>query len=176
VDRTGAGLARAQELGGVAKGLAAAVPSLARLESEQTPLYKQTEAFNECMTKVIYPAGNTKLQDGASTTGVEDYKEFWYSLVGLDSIGQGFTGNGPSVRFLVGNSGQTLRSQPVGRGHQTQRACQLLARSPLPPLGTRPPSPPKSRRTSRWCRATRRRCRTSTGPLSQGPADGSGQG
>ncbi len=61
---------------------------------------------------MIYPAGNTKIQDGSSTTGVEDYKEFWYSLVGLDSIGQGFDGNGPVAKFLVGNSGQTLRSQP----------------------------------------------------------------
>ncbi len=34
---------RRTELGGVAKGLAASVPSLARLESEQTPLYKQTD-------------------------------------------------------------------------------------------------------------------------------------
>ncbi len=102
-----------EELGGVAKGLGSVGPALAHLQAEQTPLYKQTELFNKCMTNVIYPAGNTKIQDGTSTTGVENYKEFWYSLVGLASIGQGFDGNGPSARFLVGNSGQTLRSQPT---------------------------------------------------------------
>ena len=165
-----------EELGGVAKGLAASVPSLARLESEQTPLYKQTEAFNECMTKVIYPAGNTKLQDGSSTTGVEDYKEFWYSLVGLDSIGQGFTGNGPSVRFLVGNSGQTLRSQPTSVVGTNLKGAQLLARSPLPPLGTRPAFPAEEPAYEPLVPCDTQALPNFNGPLSQGPADGSGQG
>src|SRR5207245_3987538 len=51
------------ELGGVAKGLVAAAPSLAKLTGEQVPLYKQTEAFNKCLTNVIFPAGDEKLQD-----------------------------------------------------------------------------------------------------------------
>src|SRR6202022_3803923 len=59
------------ELGGVAKGLVEATPSLAQLTSEQTPFYRQTELFNKCLTKVLLPAGNTKLQDGAATSGVE---------------------------------------------------------------------------------------------------------
>ncbi len=165
-----------EELGGVAKGLAASVPSLARLESEQTPLYKQTEAFNECMTKVIYPAGNTKLQDGTSTTGVEDYKDFWYSLVGLDSIGQGFTGNGPSVRFLVGNSGQTLRSQPTKLVGSDIEGSKLLARSPLAPLGTRPAFPAEEPPYEPLVPCDTQALPNFNGPLSQGPADGSGEG
>jgi phospholipid/cholesterol/gamma-HCH transport system substrate-binding protein len=166
-----------EELGGVAKGLEESVPSLARLTSEQTPLYKQTEAFNECMTKVIYPAGNTKIQDGPSTTGVENYKEFWYSLVGLDSIGQGFTGNGPAVRFLVGNSGQTLRSQPVGiLGTHLKTQGQLLTRSPLTPLGTRPAYPAEEPPYEPLVPCDTQALPNFNGPLSQGPADGSGQG
>jgi phospholipid/cholesterol/gamma-HCH transport system substrate-binding protein len=165
------------ELGGVAKGLEESVPSLARLTSEQTPLYKQTEAFNECMTKVIYPAGNTKIQDGPNTTGVENYKEFWYSLVGLDSIGQGFTGNGPAVRFLVGNSGQTLRSQPVGiLGTHVGTQGQLLTRAPLPPLGTRPAYPAEEPPYQPLVPCDTQALPNFNGPLSQGPADGSGQG
>jgi phospholipid/cholesterol/gamma-HCH transport system substrate-binding protein len=164
------------ELGGVAKGLAASVPSLARLTSEQTPLYKQTEAFNECMTKVIYPAGNTKIQDGSSTTGVENYKEFWYSLVGLDSIGQGFTGNGPMVRFLVGNSGQTLKSQPVSISGTSLKGEPLLAHSPLPPLGTRPAFPAEEPPYEPLVPCDTQALPNFNGPLSQGPADGSGQG
>jgi phospholipid/cholesterol/gamma-HCH transport system substrate-binding protein len=165
------------ELGGVAKGLEESVPSLARLTSEQTPLYKQTEAFNECMTKVIYPAGNTKIQDGSNTTGVENYKEFWYSLVGLDSIGQGFTGNGPAVRFLVGNSGQTLRSQPVGiLGAHVKTQGQLLTRAPLPPLGTRPAYPAEEPPYQPLVPCDTQALPNFNGPLSQGPADGSGQG
>jgi phospholipid/cholesterol/gamma-HCH transport system substrate-binding protein len=166
-----------EELGGVAEGLKESVPSLARLQSEQTPLYKQTEAFNECMTKVIYPAGNTKIQDGSSTTGVENYKEFWYSLVGLDSIGQGFTGNGPAVRFLVGNSGQTLRSQPVSiLGAHPKTQGRLLTRSPLTPLGTRPAYPAEEPPYEPLVPCDTQALPNFNGPLSQGPADGSGQG
>ena len=64
------------------------------------PFQKQAELFNKCLTKVIYPAGNTKLQDGVSTSGVENYKEFWYGLVGLSGIGQNFDGNGSFARLI----------------------------------------------------------------------------
>jgi len=131
------------ELGGVAKGLKEATPALAKLSAEQVPLYKETEAFNKCLTKVIYPTGNAKLQDGHATSGVENYKEFWYGLVGLTGIGQNFDGNGPFTQFLVGNSGATLVSKPTTLvGHTTSGAGEkLLTRSPLSPLGTRPAFP-----------------------------------
>ena len=126
------------------------------------PVYKQTEAFNKCLTKVIFPAGNTKLQDGNATSGVEDYKEFWYSLVGLSGIGQSFDGNGTFTKFLVGNSGATLKSAPAtligknlkGSTCSPTRRCRRRARAR--------PSRPPSRPTSRWCPATSRRCRNST--------------
>jgi len=164
-----------EELGGVAKGLYTSVPSLARLESEQTTLYNQTEAFNKCMTKVIYPAGNTKIQDGSSTTGVENYKEFWYSLVGLNSIGQGFTGNGPMARFLVGNSGKTLRSTPTGVLGSSLKGEPLLGRSALQPLGTRPAFPKEEPPYEPLVPCYKQALPNFNGPLSQGPADGSGQ-
>jgi ABC-type transporter Mla subunit MlaD len=162
------------ELGGVARGLAAAMPSLASLESEQVPLFKQTELFNKCLTNVLYPAGNTKIQDGASTSGVEAYKEFWYSLVGLASLGQSFDGNGLTAKFLVGNSGQTLKSAHVKALGSTGEGLQLLGRSPLPPLGTRPAypaeEPPYQPRVPCYTQALP----DFNGPLSQGPADGTG--
>lgn len=162
------------ELGGVAKALAAATPSLAGVEAESIPFFHQTDLFNKCLTKVLYPAGNTKLQDGSSTSGVETYKEFWYSLVGLAGIGQSFDGNGSVVKFLVGNSGDTVRSQPTSILGYKHQGDQLIARSPLTPLGTRPAypgvEPPYQPLVS---------CYTQTlpnfnGPLSSGPADGSG--
>ncbi len=165
-----------EELGGVAKGLTAAVPALASLQSEQTPLFKQTEAFNQCLTKVIFPAGNAKLQDGSSTSGVEDYKEFWYSLVGLNSIGQGFNGNGPVVKALLGNAGQTLRSQPVGILGSNLKGQQLLARAPVTPLGTRPAYPGAEPPYEPLVPCAGQALPDFNGPLSQGPADGSGQG
>jgi phospholipid/cholesterol/gamma-HCH transport system substrate-binding protein len=161
------------ELGGVAKGLEASLPSLAKLTTEQTPLYKTTGEFNKCLTKVIYPAGNTKLQDGSSTSGVEDYKEFWYSLVGLDSIGQDFDGNGPFAKFLIGNSGETLLSQPTSILDTKLKGARLLTRSPLKPLGTRPAYPAEEPPYEPHVACDTQTLPNFNGPLSEGAADGS---
>jgi ABC-type transporter Mla subunit MlaD len=164
------------ELGGVAKGLDAGVPTFARLEGESIPLFHQTDLFNKCLTNVLFPAGNTKIQDGASTSGVEDYKEFWYSLVGLNGIGQTFNGNGTVGKFLVGNSGQTLRSQPTSILGTNLKGLQLLTRSPLTPLGTRPAFPAEEPSYQPLVPCYTQKLPEFNGPLSQGPADGSGQG
>ncbi len=129
------------ELGGVAKGLVVATPALAKLFGEQPAFFEQTDAFSKCLTKVFYPAGNTKLQDGPNTSGVEDYKEFWYALAGLAGIGQNFDGNGSMSRFLVGGGGATFRSAPVGIVGSSAKGLSLVARSPLTPEGTRPAFP-----------------------------------
>jgi phospholipid/cholesterol/gamma-HCH transport system substrate-binding protein len=161
------------ELGGVAKGLAAATPSFGRLIGEQTPFYRQGDLFNKCLTKLIYPAGNTKLQDGASTSGVENYKEFWYSLVGLNGIGQNFNGNGTVGRFLVGNSGQTLRSRPTSILGTKLQGLKMLTHSPLTPLGTRPAYPAEEPAYKPLVPCYTQALPNFNGPLSQGPADGS---
>ncbi|HMD52233.1 MAG TPA: MlaD family protein [Solirubrobacteraceae bacterium] len=162
------------ELGGVAKGLESAAPALAQLEAEQIPLFQQTELFNKCLTNVIYPAGNTRLQDGASTSGVEDYKEFWYSLVGLAGAGQTFDGNGPVAKFLVGNSGATVRSQPTSILGTNLQGLRLLARSPLTPLGTRPAYPAEEPEYRPLVPCYKQKLPNFNGPLSQGPPDGAG--
>ena len=162
------------ELGGVAAGLAEAAPSLARLQAEQIPLYQQTELFNKCLTNLIYPAGNTKIQDGTSTSGVENYKEFWYSLVGLAGVGQGFDGNGASSRFIVGNSGQTLVSAPTSIVGKNIQGLRMLAHSPLPPLGTRPAYPKEEPSYQPLVPCYKQSLPNFNGPLSQGPPDGSG--
>jgi phospholipid/cholesterol/gamma-HCH transport system substrate-binding protein len=164
------------ELGGVAKGLAASVPSLVGLVNSQKPVFHQTELFNKCLTNVIFPAGNTKLQDGSSTSGVEDYKEFWYSLVGLAGVGQNFNGNGTYAKFLVGNSGDTLLSEPTSILGTKLKGQQLLTRSPLTPLGTRPAYPAEEPPYEPLVPCYTQKLPEFNGPLSQGPADGSGQG
>jgi phospholipid/cholesterol/gamma-HCH transport system substrate-binding protein len=161
------------ELGGVAKGLENSIPSLAKLTTEQRPLFKTTGEFNKCLTKVIFPAGNTKLQDGSSTSGVEDYKEFWYSLVGLDSLGQDSDGNGPFAKFLIGNSGQTLRSQPTSILGTDLKGERLLTRSPLTPLGTRPAYPAEEPPYEPHVACDTQTLPNFNGPLSEGSADGS---
>lgn len=163
------------ELGGVAKGLAEATPSLAKLTGEQIPVYKQTELFNKCLTNVIYPTGDAKLQDGSSTTGIENYKEFWYSMVGLSGVGQSFDGNGSFAKFLVGNSGVTIKSKPataVGASIEGT-GLSLLARSPEQPLGTRPAFPSEEPPYEPLQPCYKQALPEFNGPLSNGPADGS---
>jgi hypothetical protein len=122
---------------------------------------------------VIIPAGNTKLQDGSASSGVEDYKEFWYSLVGLNGIGQSFDGNGSRVKFLVGNSGQTLRSRETSILGSKVKGQRLLGRSPLTPLGTRPAYPAEEPPYQPLVPCYKQALPDFNGPLSQGPADGS---
>lgn len=162
------------ELGGVAAGLNEAAPTLAKLLGEQAPFYKQTDAFSQCLSKVFFPAGNTKLQDGSSTSGVEVYKEFWYSLTGLAGIGQSFTGNGPMAHFLVGNSGQVLRSAHTSILGTNLQGLPLLAHAPLAPQGTRPAYPAEEPPYRPLVPCNTQALPEFNGPLSQGPADGSG--
>jgi ABC-type transporter Mla subunit MlaD len=162
------------ELGGVAKGLLAATPQLAQLTNEQTPFYKQTELFNKCLTNVLYPAGNTKLQDGGATSGVEDYKEFWYGLTGLAGIGQSFDGNGTMTHFLLGSGGPTLRSQPAAVQGGSTTGLKLLAHASLPPQGTHPAFPKTEPEYKPLVPCYKQAIPEFNGPLSQGPADGNG--
>ncbi len=162
------------ELGGVAKALQAATPQLAQLTAEQTPFYKQTELFNKCLSKVLYPAGNTKLQDGAATSGVEDYKEFWYGLTGLSGIGQSFDGNGTMTHFLLGSGGPTLRSQPASVEGSSTTGLKLLAHASLQPQGTHPALPKTEPAYKPLVPCYTQAVPEFNGPLSQGPADGNG--
>ncbi len=162
------------ELGGVSKGLVEATPQLAQLAAEQTPFYKQTEAFNKCLTKVFFPAGNTRLQDGSATSGVEDYKEFWYGLTGLAGIGQTFDGNGTLTKFLLGGGGPTIRSTEATAENRNIKGLKLLAHASLAPEGTRPAFPKTEPPYKPLVPCYTQALPEFNGPLSQGPADGSG--
>ena len=162
------------ELGGIAIGLKAAAPTFAKLTSELTPLYNQTGAFSQCLSKVFYPEANTKLQDGASTSGVESYKELWYAFTGLAGISQSFDGNGTVAHFLIGNSGQTIKSAPTSIFGTKLRGLQLLAHSPLPPLGTSPAYPSEEPPYKPLVPCASQTPPELNGPLAHGPADGSG--
>ena len=113
-----------------------------------------------------------------SSSGVENYKEFWYSLVGLAGIGQNFDGNGPFTKFLVGNSGTTLVSAPAGLVGtsipKNSEDLRLVARSPLKPEGTRPAYPAAEPPYEPLVPCATQQLPEFNGPLSQGPADGSG--
>jgi hypothetical protein len=123
---------------------------------------------------VFFPAGNTKLQDGTSTSGVEAYKEFWYGLAGAGGISQSFDGNGVFAHFLIGNSGQVVRSGHTSVLGTKLQGLPLLAHAPLPPQGTRPAYPAEEPPYQPLVPCYTQAVPELNGPLSQGPADGSG--
>jgi virulence factor Mce-like protein len=164
------------ELGGVAKGLREAAPSVAQLIVPQAAFVEQTDLFSKCLSRVFFPAGNTKLQDGSSTSGVEAYREFWYATTGTAGFSQNFDGNGPFDRFMINTGSTTLVSAPasiVGTSSSGKK-LQLLAHTSQPPLGTRPAFPATEPPYRPLVPCYKQAPQNLNGPAAQGPADGSG--
>jgi phospholipid/cholesterol/gamma-HCH transport system substrate-binding protein len=66
-------------------------------------------------------------------TGRENYKDFFYALVGLAGEGQNFDGNGMMVRFQTGGG-----AQQVSLGQGSAGSPPQFGALPTPPLGNRP--------------------------------------
>jgi phospholipid/cholesterol/gamma-HCH transport system substrate-binding protein len=164
------------ELGGVAKGLREASPTIAGLVVPQPAFFRQNDLFSKCLSKIIFPSGNTKLQDGANTSGVEAYKEFWYSMAGAAGFSQGFDGNGPMNRFMLSTGSHTLVSAPASDVGVTTngRKLKLLAHTSQPPLGTSPAFPASEPPYKPLVPCYTQALQNFNGPASRGPADGSG--
>jgi phospholipid/cholesterol/gamma-HCH transport system substrate-binding protein len=122
------------ELGGLVNELSPATADLARLTDETIQLLPQADLVAKCATGVILPTGNIKIKDGPLTSNEENYKEFWYAMVGLAGEGQNFDGNGMYVRFQPGGGDQTISTGTVGPYTNTP----LFANAVAAPLGTRP--------------------------------------
>ncbi|MHB8491943.1 MAG: MlaD family protein [Solirubrobacteraceae bacterium] len=174
------GLFGAGELGGIAKSLREGAPAVAQLISQQTPFLHQNDLFSRCLTNVLIPAGNVKLEDGANTSGETAYKEFWYGLVGANGIGQSFSGNGLNgLRGLVGGGGQTLQATSahvIGSPAASEVSAHepLASRTALPPLGTRPRFPSTEPAYQPLVPCYKQALPNFNGPLAgPGPADGS---
>jgi virulence factor Mce-like protein len=125
------------ELGGLASELSPATTDLARLIDRATELLPQTDLASKCLRDVVLPAGDIVIND-EFTTGAENYKEFFYALVGIAGEGQNFDGNGMYVRFQTGGGSQT-----VSLGSQSAGTGQLFGNNVQVPLGNRPAYPGK---------------------------------
>jgi phospholipid/cholesterol/gamma-HCH transport system substrate-binding protein len=123
------------ELGGLARELAPATEDLARVTNEALDLLPQTDLAAKCTRDVILPTGDVVIRD-EFTSGVENYKEFFYALVGLSGEGQNFDGNGMYVRFQTGGGADTL-----SLGSASSSTGQLFGHAIAPPLGNRPAYP-----------------------------------
>jgi virulence factor Mce-like protein len=122
----------ADELGGLAAELSPATADLARLTDRAITLLPETSLLARCATEVLLPTGDVVIRD-EFTTGVENYKEFFYTLVGLAGEGQNFDGNGMYVRFQPGGGTQT-----VSLGEAGTTSGQLFGNNVAVPLGNRP--------------------------------------
>jgi virulence factor Mce-like protein len=124
------------ELQGVARELSPATSDLAKVIDESLDLLPQADLAAKCASRVVLPTGDVKISDGGLSSGAENYKEFWYTMVGLAGEGQNFDGNGMYVRFQPGGGDQT-----ISLGASGGLADKLFANAILKPIGTRPAFP-----------------------------------
>jgi ABC-type transporter Mla subunit MlaD len=122
------------ELRGLAQELSPATRDLARLTDATLKLLPQADLVAKCATNVLLPTGDIKIADGPMTSGAENYKEFWYAMVGLAGEGQNFDGNGMYVRFQPGGGDQTVSTGKLG----PLTGDTLYGNAVAKPLGTRP--------------------------------------
>ncbi|HEV7494012.1 MlaD family protein [Baekduia sp.] len=127
------------ELGGLTRELKPTTVDLAKLVNGSLTALPQADLVAQCVTHTILPTGDVKIADGQFTSNEENYKEFWYSMVGLAGEAQNFDGNGHYVRFAVGGGDQTISTGKYGGN----AGSKLYGRVNDPPLGTRPAYPGK---------------------------------
>lgn len=158
------------EAGGLVKELKPATVDLAKLVDGTLTALPQADLVSQCVTHTILPTGDVKIQDGQFTSNVENYKEFWYSMVGLAGESQNFDGNGHYVRFAVGGGDQSISTGKYGGS----KGAKLYANVNEAPIGTRPAYPGKRQPYNHTAA-----CKSQTLPdlnsAKTGPADGSAQ-
>jgi phospholipid/cholesterol/gamma-HCH transport system substrate-binding protein len=125
------------ELGGVVRELSPATAALANLTDQAITLLPKTDLTSKCVSRVIIPTGNIPINDEFAT-GVENYKEFFWGLVGLAGEGQNFDGNGMYVRFQTGGG-----TQMISLGKASTNSGEQFGNLVSAPLGNRPYNPQK---------------------------------
>jgi phospholipid/cholesterol/gamma-HCH transport system substrate-binding protein len=135
-----------RELGGIAELLRRSTPNLALATNQTTGFLKQLELTSRCVSGILIPTGNVVIDDAGGaypfSTGVENFKEFFYSAAQQAGESQGFDGNGSYVRFQVGGGPVTASAPQPGGGFENSA---VFGNTIEPPIGTRPamgPRPP----------------------------------
>ena len=123
------------ELQGLVADLKPTVANLAQLTNGTIQLLPQVDRVSKCLTRVILPTGDVKLNDPPLSTGLPNYKEFWQTLVSLSGESQNFDGNGQDTRFQPGGGDQTVSTGELpGLG-------RLFGNAAIKPIGSRPKRP-----------------------------------
>jgi phospholipid/cholesterol/gamma-HCH transport system substrate-binding protein len=134
-------LLRPTELRGLLAELTPATRSSAIAIDATVRLLPEADRLSQCFSRVLLPTGDIVIEDGFMSTGVENYKEFWYTMVGLAGEGQNFDGNGQYVRFQTGGGSNSVSTGQIpGAAAGNDR---LFGNAAAQPLGTRPAYPGK---------------------------------
>ncbi|MGB2712018.1 MAG: MlaD family protein [Conexibacter sp.] len=132
-------LLRKSELRGLLAELQPATADLARLQGASLKFLPQLDLADRCFEQVILPAGDIGVQDGALTNRrgdgsiVENYKEFWYAMVGLAGEGASSDANGSYIRGSLGGGANTIR---VGKAESLRQT--VIGNGIVAPRGTSP--------------------------------------
>jgi len=132
-------LLRPSELQGLVKELQPAVSDFAEFTAGQVDFLPVLDKFNRCQLNVILPTGEARIDEGALSTGLKNYQEFFQTMVGLSGESGNFDGNGSYTRFQSAGGGYKVQTPPVGRFVEG-----LFGSAQVPPLGTRPARGPKA--------------------------------
>ena len=131
------GLMSKAELQGLARTCRPRRATSPKLTDQAIELLPQTDLASKCASRVVLPTGDVVIKDEFQT-GRENYKDFFYAMVGLAGEGQNFDGNGMYVRFQTGGG-----SQQVSLGQGSAGSPPQFGGLPTPPLGNRPFYPGK---------------------------------
>ena len=161
-------LLSARELGGWLHDFRTLAPGLAGLAAGTKEFLPSIDAFDRCITGVILPTGNIKIDDGALSVPVENYKELWYAFVGQTGAGAGFDGNGSFLRLVAAPGPVRVETGQTNYGKQS-----YFMTSALPPLRTRPAFTAKLPPLRRDVKCFTQPVPDVNGAGATGPADGS---
>jgi phospholipid/cholesterol/gamma-HCH transport system substrate-binding protein len=129
------------ELGGLLNSLRPAIKSFAIATNSSFDLFRATNLTSRCFNEIILPSGNVVLDEGALSSGVQNYKEFWYTVVGLAGESQGFEGNGTYTRTATGGGNVLVKTGKLS--NRPRNRDVLYGNALVPPKGTRPKRPSK---------------------------------
>ncbi len=156
------------ELQGLTGILAPTTENLAKTGNSTLGLLEQQDLLAQCASKVLLPTGDIVIEDGPRSSGVSNYKEFFYALAGFNGESQNFDGNGQWIRATIGGSYR------VETGTVPYENTKLYGSAALPPKGTRPAMvtslPPQN-----FDAPCKDQQRPNLNGASTGPADGANQ-
>ena len=130
------------ELQGLVRDLQPAVSDFAQFTDGQLDLLPVLDDFNRCQLEVILPTQEQRIDDGALSTGLRNYEEFFQTMVSLAGESQNFDGNGTYVRIQAGGGQVPVQTPPVGPGGPLHSSAGEQPLGTRPAKGAKPPYKP----------------------------------